>query len=63
MMLRFLHWLQDRFPFIRNDAYPDFDAQMDAYLDRAAGTSPERENWMSAAMKERGPDPRKERRP
>lgn len=32
MMLRILHWLQDRLPFITSDAYPDYDAQMDTYL-------------------------------
>lgn len=56
MMTRLLHWLQDRLPFIRSDAFPDFDRQMDAYLQHATET----ENWMSAAMKERGTDARKE---
>lgn len=60
MMLRILHWLQDRMPFICSDAYPDYDAQMAAYLEQAA-SPPERENWMSEVLKERGPDARRER--
>ena len=60
-MKRILQWMQDWIPFITSDAYPDFDQQMDAYLTHATDPPAERENWMSAAMKERGPSPRKGR--
>jgi hypothetical protein len=62
IVARALAWMQHHFPFIAEDAYPDFDQRMDrARIDSQASIlrlnaemARETENWMSKAIKERG---------